>query len=224
MLQGKPLQDAKAFQKQQAGNLALSNLTEEFIKTSHKHKLMMSVQTVGWLTIPILVALFAVVPYQRKQSYNGAWEIIRIQDQKQGKRAALELLTEGCWQRTEWEWIPTNVASLLFGGCPSFHGEDLSRANLEKAIYSQETKLPEKFDPTKEKMLLIAPGVNLSGTDLSNVDFRFSDFQGINLTNANLEDSNLVLVQNLTPEQVKAAKNWEKANYSYEFKEKLGLK
>jgi uncharacterized protein YjbI with pentapeptide repeats len=73
-------------------------------------------------------------------------------------------------------------------------------------------------------MLLIAPGVNLSGTDLSSINFWLTDFQGIKLTNANLEGSNLILIRNLTPEQVKAAKNWEKAIYSYEFRKKLGLK
>jgi uncharacterized protein YjbI with pentapeptide repeats len=59
---------------------------------------------------------------------------------------------------------------------------------------------------------------------LSFVKFSFADFQGINLTNANLEGLDLRYVENLTPEQVKAAKNWEKAYYSDEFKKKLGLK
>jgi uncharacterized protein YjbI with pentapeptide repeats/energy-coupling factor transporter ATP-binding protein EcfA2 len=102
---------------------------------------------------------------------------------------------------------------------------DLSSAKLKKAIYNKETQLPKNFDPTKEQMLLIAPGVNLSGADLSSIIFwGTTDFQGINLTNANLEGSNLMTVRNLTPEQVKAAKNWEKAKYSDEFRKKLGLK
>jgi uncharacterized protein YjbI with pentapeptide repeats/energy-coupling factor transporter ATP-binding protein EcfA2 len=103
-------------------------------------------------------------------------------------------------------------------------GANLSDANLKKAIYSKETKLPKNFDPTKEQMLLIVPGVNLSGADLSSINFLAVDFQGINLTNANLEGLDLRYVSNLTPEQVKAAKNWKKAEYSDEFKEKLGLK
>ncbi|NJR19540.1 MAG: hypothetical protein HC785_30295 [Calothrix sp. CSU_2_0] len=101
---------------------------------------------------------------------------------------------------------------------------NLSNANLKKAIYNRETKLPKNFDPTKEQMLLIAPGVNLSGADLSSINFWFTDFQAINLTNANLEGSNLSKVYNLTPEQVKAAKNWEKAKYNDWLRIKLGLK
>ena len=73
-------------------------------------------------------------------------------------------------------------------------------------------------------MLLIVPGVNLSGADLSGINFENADFQSINLANANLEGSDLMLVRNLTPEQVKAAKNWTKAKYSDEFRKKLGLK
>jgi uncharacterized protein YjbI with pentapeptide repeats len=73
-------------------------------------------------------------------------------------------------------------------------------------------------------MLFIVPGANLSGADLSYIDFGFSDFQGINLTNCDLEGSNLRFVKNLTPKQVKAAKNWEKVEYSDEFRKKLGLK
>jgi uncharacterized protein YjbI with pentapeptide repeats/energy-coupling factor transporter ATP-binding protein EcfA2 len=100
---------------------------------------------------------------------------------------------------------------------------DLSNANLKKAIYNTETKLPENLGHTKKQMLFIVPGVNLSAADLSVINFGFADFQGINLTNANLEGSNLMLVRNLTTEQVKAAKNWEKAEYSEEFRKKLGL-
>ena len=65
---------------------------------------------------------------------------------------------------------------------------------------------------------------NLSSAELSWTYFGFAEFQGINLTNANLEYSGLNNVKNLTPEQVKAGKNWEKAIYDDEFKKKLGLK
>ncbi|RAM48712.1 MAG: hypothetical protein C6Y22_26415 [Hapalosiphonaceae cyanobacterium JJU2] len=101
---------------------------------------------------------------------------------------------------------------------------NLSNVNLHKTLYNKRTKLPNNFEPTQKQMLLIAPGVNLSGADLSGVDFGNADFQGINLTNANLENSILWYVKNLTPEQVKAAKNWDKAKYNEEFKKKLGLK
>ena len=305
LLQGKPLQDAKAFQKQQDGNLALSNLAEEFISKSLKQRWVSSLKTASLLTIPILVVLFAVVPYQRQQSYDRAWEVIRSQDKKQGKRAALELLTEGCWETKQLQWIiPSNVTFLLFGGCPSFIGEDLrdanlrdakligadlSRANLsgvnlsladfndanlsrakligadfndanlrdvdlrdvdlsgvnltdaklEWAVYNKKTKFPEKFDPASQQMLLIAPGVNLSGANLrfvdlshadlkdvnlSNADLKFANLKDVNLSNADLRGADLRGAENLTREQVKSAKNWDKAIYDEEFRKQLGLK
>ncbi|MBW4570682.1 MAG: pentapeptide repeat-containing protein [Tolypothrix carrinoi HA7290-LM1] len=299
LLGGKPLQDAKTFQKQQAGNLTLSNLAEEFISKSLKQSWVRSLKTASLLTIPILVALFAVVPAIRNQNYNKAWETIRSQDKKQGKRAALELLTEGCWKTKQWQWIHSDVAFLLFGGCPSFNGEDLSganlsgadlsgadlsladltfadlsladlsfadlsfadlsrayltgadlsganlnradlsradlsradlsradlsRANVKGAVYNKETKFPENFDPASQQMLLIAPGVNLSGADFSLLDLRGVDFKAVNLSNADLSSANLSGAKNLTPEQVKSAKNWEKAIYNYEFLKPLGLK
>jgi energy-coupling factor transporter ATP-binding protein EcfA2 len=105
-----------------------------------------------------------------------------------------------------------------------FRGVDFRGVNLKKATYNKKTKLPKNFDPTREQMLLIAPGVNLKDADLSFINFWDADFQGIKLTNANLEGSNLSNVENFTPEQVKAAKNWEKAIYDEEFRKKLGLK
>ncbi|BAZ42703.1 pentapeptide repeat-containing protein [Calothrix sp. NIES-4101] len=117
----------------------------------------------------------------------------------------------------------TNLSSANLSSA-DLSSANLSSADLKKAIYTKETKLPKNFDPSKNEMLLIAPGVNLSGADLSFIDFGSADFQGINLTNANLESSLLGNVKNLTPEQVKAAKNWEKAIYDEDFNKKLGLK
>ncbi len=124
-----------------------------------------------------------------------------------------------------------NLSSIK-SGIDTFFGFNLfgnnignfKKANFKNAIYDQATKFSDKFDPTKEQMLFVAPESNLSNADLSNFYFELADFQGINLTNANLKASDLRYVQNLTPEQVKAAKNWEKAKYSDEFRKKLGLK
>ncbi len=81
-------------------------------------------------------------------------------------------------------------------------------------------------------------GAELQDADLSNSDFQGADFTGAdlaraimvnadlfnaNLLNANLDGTNLVSCENLTPEQVKTAKNWEKANYSRGLRRRLGL-
>lgn len=59
---------------------------------------------------------------------------------------------------------------------------------------------------------------NLTGASLFNANLFNANFTG-----ANLMDAKLFYTQNLTPEQVKQAKNWEKAEYDEEFCAQLGL-
>jgi uncharacterized protein YjbI with pentapeptide repeats len=59
---------------------------------------------------------------------------------------------------------------------------------------------------------------NLQATNLQGANFRLANLQGSDLEGANLEQA-----QQLTPEQVKSAKNWDKAHYDPTFREKLGL-
>ncbi|MDY6903032.1 MAG: pentapeptide repeat-containing protein [Cyanobacteriota bacterium] len=87
-------------------------------------------------------------------------------------------------------------------------------------------------------------GVNLSGADfrdaklrdadlsnanLSNVKFSSADLRNVNFSGANLSGtyfsdlSPYIEAKNITPEQIKQAKNWEKAKYSPNFRKKLGL-
>ncbi|MEH2086956.1 nSTAND1 domain-containing NTPase [Nostoc sp.] len=61
-------------------------------------------------------------------------------------------------------------------------------------------------------------GANLSGADLRSADLRSANLRSANLSGANLRDA-----KNLTPEQVKSAKNWDKAKYYNEFRAELGL-
>ncbi|WP_442941780.1 pentapeptide repeat-containing protein [Nostoc sp.] len=50
-----------------------------------------------------------------------------------------------------------------------------------------------------------------------------TNFKGANLSDADLSDTYFIGVKNLTPEQVKSAKNWDKAIYTEDFRAKLGL-
>ncbi|WP_052754540.1 pentapeptide repeat-containing protein [Calothrix sp. 336/3] len=53
--------------------------------------------------------------------------------------------------------------------------------------------------------------------------FYYTDFSGAKLTNANLVSTNFTSVKNLTPEQIKEAKNWYEAIYNKKLFDKLGL-
>ncbi len=182
LLTGRQLKDAQAFQKQQNINLGLSDLASEFIKTSNKQQRVRLLQTSSILIIPILIAAGIIVPYQRQQSYNQAWEIIR--SRKQGTRAALELLTEGCWAKD----IP--IFSLFFGECHNFVGTDLSRANFNNAnlnnayLWSANLSRAELWGANLER-------ANLNNANLEGANFNDANLKNSYLSNANLEGANL---------------------------------
>ncbi|MFN6519408.1 MAG: pentapeptide repeat-containing protein [Nostoc sp. CreGUA01] len=64
---------------------------------------------------------------------------------------------------------------------------------------------------------------NLSGADLSGANLSRANLSGADLSGANLSGADLSDDQNLTPEQVKSAKNWGKAKYDKDFRVELGL-
>ena len=81
-------------------------------------------------------------------------------------------------------------------------GADLQGANLQGANF------------LRTKLLLV---------NLLQAYFRRSDLLLVNLLEADLQGADLRLAKNLTPEQVKTAKNWEDAEYEEEFRALLGL-
>jgi uncharacterized protein YjbI with pentapeptide repeats len=64
---------------------------------------------------------------------------------------------------------------------------------------------------------------NLSGTNLSNTQLSGADLSGANLVGSDLNNADFRKVRNLASEQVKKAKNWEKAAYDDVLRKELGL-
>lgn len=60
---------------------------------------------------------------------------------------------------------------------------------------------------------------HLQETNLWQADLSEANIDGADLSGANFQGA-----KNLNPDQVKRAKNWEKAKYDEEFSKKLGLK
>jgi uncharacterized protein YjbI with pentapeptide repeats len=83
------------------------------------------------------------------------------------------------------------------------NGSDLSRAKLNGASFIK-TYMPK---------------TQLQNSDLSQANLSEAYIDGADLSGANLQGA-----KNLNPDQVKRAKNWEKAKYDEEFRKKLGLK
>ena len=104
----------------------------------------------------------------------------------------------------------------------------MPRSNLLKANLSEANLSEANID-----------GADLSGADLKgvqlvktfmpgcilqNADLSQANLAGANIDRADLSGANLQGAKNLNPDQVKRAKNWEKAKYDADFRKKLGLK
>lgn len=122
------------------------------------------------------------------------------------------------------------------------HGANLRGVNLRGAnLYGANLNLVKlsKADLTgshlNEAILHLAnlTGADLTGADLRNanlckanlmdVDLKYANLCEADLTGADLVRANFRGTENLTPEQVKAAKNWEQAIYDDDFRQQLGL-
>jgi uncharacterized protein YjbI with pentapeptide repeats len=64
---------------------------------------------------------------------------------------------------------------------------------------------------------------NLRNTNLQEANFMEADLRGTDFSMANLSKADFRNAKNLTPEQVKAAQNWEQAIYNQDLCKKLGL-
>ncbi len=64
---------------------------------------------------------------------------------------------------------------------------------------------------------------NLGNANLIHTNLRYAYLKDTNLKNTKFWDKNSGETKNITPEQIKTAKNWDKAIYSPEFRKKLGL-
>jgi hypothetical protein len=136
----------------------------------------------------------------------------------------------------------------------NLNGADFSRANLNGADLSGANLNVADLGGANlngaDLNLANLSGADLSGADLNFANLNFAnlgvaDLSGANLNGANLNGANLnganlrcvVIVidnerrctdlrgaKNLTPEQIKSAKNWQQAQYDPDFRKKLGLK
>ncbi|MEH2156115.1 nSTAND1 domain-containing NTPase [Nostoc sp.] len=89
---------------------------------------------------------------------------------------------------------------------------DLSRADLSSANLSSANLSSANLSSAD------LSSANLSSADLSRADFSGADFSGADFSGADFSGA-----EYLTPEQVKSAKNWDKAKYDKDFRAKLGL-
>lgn len=107
-----------------------------------------------------------------------------------------------------------------------FRETNLIDANLQKA-YLEKAKLNNAslYLANLEKAQI--PGANFQGADLKDTKFKDAiicdDIFDDSTSDKKTICANFIRAKNLTPEQVKSAKNWEKACYDPELRIKLGL-
>ena len=93
--------------------------------------------------------------------------------------------------------------------------QELSNTNLQKADLQGISLVNAQLQKS-----------DLTGSNLKNANLKFANLKSANLTNAiltnaDIEGADLGAVQGLKPEQVKKAKNWQKAKFSPDFSQKL---
>jgi len=95
---------------------------------------------------------------------------------------------------------------------------DLSQANLSEADITG-SDLSGADLKGAQLVKTYMPRVQLKDADLSQANLSEAYIDGSDLSGANLQGA-----KNLNPDQIKRAKNWEKAKYDADFHKKLGLK
>ena len=117
-----------------------------------------------------------------------------------------------------------NVANLVEA---NLHGAKLKGANMNIAfLYGANL-----YGANLDKAILYGAnlkGANLEAASLCGANLERTNLEGANLDKvilygANLERTNLEGATNCIPDQIRAAKNWEKAHYSPDFRQELGL-
>lgn len=233
LLAGKQLRDAKRFQKEQNLNLALSNLAVEFIQKNAKYRRNHSLRLIGFVFIPIVFsAIFLAFVGERQIRINQYWNIVEAAKGEKDSPARISALQELVKLDVRLNSIPLNGAHLsntnlydaylvdanLSGANLSganlnnayLVGANLSRANLSRAYLSAVLSRANLND------------ANLNGARLVGANLIDTNFSGANLTGTIFWNKKYEAM-NITPEQIKKAKNWEKAIYSPEFRKELGL-
>lgn len=124
-----------------------------------------------------------------------------------------------------------NLCEINLSGT-DLNGSDLSEANLNKANLSGTNLSQVNFSKANLSYANLC-GANFDNSNLSAANLNQAKLIGARLNAANLQSSELndadimacdfIGAINLTPKQVKVAKNWEYAKYDEEFRKELGL-
>jgi uncharacterized protein YjbI with pentapeptide repeats len=186
-----------------------------------------------------LVKYFQEAPKRQQQDHYQAWAIINSSIGQKASGGRIEALEELNQDGVSLRHLNANEA-------------DLSGINLDKALLSnvrfekavltcvETRKIKERCTTIRNADLSwghlqganfykadlrksIFWNAEMQETRLIRANLQGADFEKAKLDNAYINQANFIGAKNLTPEQVKSTKNWEKACYDRELRIKLNL-
>ncbi|MEG4055281.1 MULTISPECIES: pentapeptide repeat-containing protein [unclassified Microcoleus] len=164
------------------------------------------------IVITVVIGLGRYVweaPKRQKQAHYQAWTVINSALGQNGSGGRIQALQDLNKDGVSLQGLKAPEANLE--GI-KLEKAQLGGSSLEKAWINKANLKGSNLNGAWLK------DANLSETDLSG-----ASLDGANLNGANLKETHLNGAKNLTPEQVKAAQNWETAHYDQELRDQLGL-
>ncbi|MEH1888180.1 MAG: pentapeptide repeat-containing protein [Nostoc sp.] len=232
LLQGKRLREVVDFHKQQTENLRLSDLAIEFIQASVRQRRNNRFRSIAFfLIIPLGLSVYVGIVIEKSIRINQLWQQVDAVKGKEDSRVriqALEKLVQADESLANKDFSGANLSSAQLGfadlGVANLRGANLSSASLFNAdLRSADLRSADLSDADFVSISGNLSSANLSHADLRGANLSYANLSGVNLFSANLSGANLSYAKNLTPEQVKSAKNWDKARYDEVFRAKLNL-
>ncbi|MBD2505304.1 pentapeptide repeat-containing protein [Anabaena azotica] len=194
--------------------------------------ILKNIEGISIFTAAVLYILESGDRQQRK--HYEAWKVIDAAYGKETSRARFQALRDLHEDGVFFGRLELSNADL---SCINLSGIDLSKSCLNNADLTFTNFINAKFIECElenvsfiDADLICANfrdaylnGAKFNKARLNKADFRHTKLGYVDFTNADLTDANFCYAHNLTPEQIKKAKNWEKAKYDKEFCAKLGL-
>ncbi len=213
-LQGKMLQDARYFQKQQSVNSTLSNLATEFIQESVKHTIR-RIGT-GFIAPVIIIGLVGFFVYKNIK-ISQLWatvEAAQTQKNSLARNQALEQLVQAGESLANRDFVEYDLTGINLKNADlsavNFQGAilrnaDLRNANLREAFLGEadlsgvklnsanlvDTTFTDAYLGTAKLNNAKLNNADLSNADLSNADLSNADLSNVKLPNTNLRRANL---------------------------------
>ncbi len=245
LIRGKILKDAEDFLRNHPKSFELPILAKVFIQLSLRQKRNNRLKLIGLgLIVPLGLAVFVGVVAVQQIRILTLWQTVdAAKEQKVSPRrnqALQELVKAGIsLARINLSGANLSGADLSFADLSSaklssaklndagligadLNGADLMGADLRSANLNGADLSGANLSGAYLKGAYLK-GAYLKGAYLSRADLSRADLSCFSI-NKKLYCTNLSGAKNLSPEQVKSAKDWQQAQYDEDFHKKLGLK